>query len=636
MAGIIEISYFNSYWIKRIATGDLCQEITSSNGVDYITTNTNPTFTYPGPFGGGDFEPQDSEPTNQSEGCNDYNENAPGGGTVANPSFNKQNYYIEESRIRGGFNNVQTDLGVKAYLNEKNPTQKHRVNALIYSGAFNSNNNFNETNVFSVADSITKALDPHNGSIQKLHADDTNLIVCQEDKISRALIDKDAIYSAEGGGSLTSSNLVIGQIVPYAGEFGISKNPESFAVYGFRRYFTDANRNAVLRLSKDGLTEISNYGMIDWFRDRFSSYSSDFKQPKVFNIGLANNPFYTDPNGVVFDNIFAVSNSSSTALPDVGSLVLLSTNSSTWSEVGTVIGVYNDPNNPSKALIETNYNFTNIQGGDNVQITSYTTPRFVGGWDIYTKQYQLSIQDGDNYYADPAINQERTYYTLGFDESVLGWTSFFSFNPSWSGSLKNKYYSTNKGKLYEHYVDSGNNREVFYGVRTPSNVTFVFNPQPDLSKNFLTINYEGTNGWQCPMIFSDAQEATAVSGGATGTTSLYNFQEYESWVDLSIPIRSYIEGAYDSSNPVQYGSSVTTLPIYRSGFDRKENLYTASIRSMSNIRPGEIQPDSLQNENTAGIKANYATVVFTTDDTTDVGGMKELFAVSTSFSKSGF
>ena len=45
---------------------------------------------------------------------------------------------------------------------------------------------------------------------KSLYAEDTNLIIFQEDKVSRALIDKDAIYSAEGG-SITNHQLVIGQ-----------------------------------------------------------------------------------------------------------------------------------------------------------------------------------------------------------------------------------------------------------------------------------------------------------------------------------------------------------------------------------------------------------------------------------------
>ena len=64
----------------------------------------------------------------------------------------------------------------------------------------------------------------------------------QEDKLSRSPINKDFIYSAEGGAvPVTSNTQFLGTIAPYAGDFGISKNPQSFAAYGYSRYFTDKN-----------------------------------------------------------------------------------------------------------------------------------------------------------------------------------------------------------------------------------------------------------------------------------------------------------------------------------------------------------------------------------------------------------
>ena len=219
----IEVAYFNSFLLKRLQ-------------------NSSSVNTFPNWLGG---VPDNADPD--------------------------KHWYVEEARIRGGYNNTSTDYGVKAYIVEDEPKSQRLTNGLIYSGIFNSKTGFNETNVFSVGESITKSVDPAYGSIQKLYAEDTNLNIFQESKVSRALIDKDAIYSAEGGGTVTSTNLVIGQIIPYAGEFGISNNPESFAVYGYQKYFTDARRNAVLRLSRDGITEISNYGMKDWFRDEFNT-----------------------------------------------------------------------------------------------------------------------------------------------------------------------------------------------------------------------------------------------------------------------------------------------------------------------------------------------------------------------------
>ena len=196
-----------------------------------------------------------------------------GGYPVVADTTNPNNFAIEESRIRGGYNNTTVDFSPRAYLVEDEPNALIRQSSLIYSGVFNSRTGINDTNVFPVGQDITKTADPANGSIQKLYAEDTNLIVFQQYKVSRALIDKDAIYSAEGGGTVTSSNLVIGVLQPYAGRYGISDNPESFAVYGYRKYFTDKINNVVLRLSRDGMTEISAYGMTDFFRDEINNVS---------------------------------------------------------------------------------------------------------------------------------------------------------------------------------------------------------------------------------------------------------------------------------------------------------------------------------------------------------------------------
>ena len=184
-------------------------------------------------------------------------------------------WYVEEARIRGGYNNVQTGLSPRAFLKSDNNATETLANSIMYSGVVNSRTGINQTNQFPSGEDITRTVDPSKGSIQKLYAEDTNLIIFQERKVNKALIDKDAIYTQEGQPVQTASNVVIGAIVAYAGEFGISQNPESFAVYGFRKYFTDRDKGSVMRLSQDGLSEISNFGMYDYFRDAFLTLGSD-------------------------------------------------------------------------------------------------------------------------------------------------------------------------------------------------------------------------------------------------------------------------------------------------------------------------------------------------------------------------
>jgi hypothetical protein len=174
-------------------------------------------------------------------------------------------FHVEESRIKGGFNDASVDLGVRAHTTAEFSGKEERPNALIHSGIFNSKTGVNNINQFSIGQNITKALDSQDGSIQKLYAEDTNLNVFQEEKVSWIAIDKNIIYTAEGSPQVTTANQVFGQTVSYNGNYGIGKNPESFAYYAGRKYFVDKPKGAVLRLSRDGITEISNYGMRSYF-----------------------------------------------------------------------------------------------------------------------------------------------------------------------------------------------------------------------------------------------------------------------------------------------------------------------------------------------------------------------------------
>jgi hypothetical protein len=623
MAGaIIEVKYFNTFLLKK--------SVGSGNDVLW-----NGSFGIPESIGG--------YPVQNLTGENSW--------------------VIEESRIRGGYNNTTVDFGAKAYLVEEEPQQTRRFNAIIYSGIFNSRTGINQTNVFSVGEDITKSADPANGSIQKLYAEDTNLNVFQELKVSRALIDKDAIYAAEGGGTVTASNLVIGVIQPYAGKYGISQNPESFAVYGHRKYFADKNNNAILRLSKSGIEEISSFGMKDFFRDEL---------------------------GIVTTNQY----------------------------VGKIIGAY----------------------------------------DIYSKDYILSMQS------------QQSYKTLNFDERPKGWVSFFSYAPDQAFSLRNNFYTVKsiggnasvKGavtgvnnlvvdgvqnfieqystvellvngvpnytavpigttvvsfnsetgalvlsgnvtladnayltfggvaRLWRHY-DASVNRGSFYGQDNRTSITFVFNPNPTTSKTFNTVGYEGSNGWNVDQYASDN----------TGTQLVGSWQNSN---DFTAQVRSYTEGEYVltegsgsasaastttsvvlslasvngiirsgdtvsglgvqlNTTVVSYNSSTGLLTVnaafnivqdavlffngavsradYQSvfgtinppnqkhyaGFVLKENKYVANLINRSIPKPGEI----VYGDMVSGIKGFYSTVKMSTDATTDVGGEKTLFSVESTY-----
>jgi len=175
---------------------------------------------------------------------------------------------VESNRIRDTFNSVFIDKGPKVSTTlASGYEEEHRKYGLIYSGLYNSTSGVNDLNQFIAAEKITKDINPTYGSIQKLHSRDSDLVTLCEDKVLKILANKDAVFNADGDASLTATNNVLGQTVPFVGEYGISRNPESFASESYRAYFTDKVRGTVMRLSRDGLTPISDAGMTDWFRD---------------------------------------------------------------------------------------------------------------------------------------------------------------------------------------------------------------------------------------------------------------------------------------------------------------------------------------------------------------------------------
>jgi len=175
---------------------------------------------------------------------------------------------VESNRIRDDFNAKFIDKGVKVSTTVDTPyAEQRKGSSLIFGGIYNSRNGVNNTNQFIQAEGITKDLNPKYGSIQKLHTRDGDIVALCEDKIFKIIAYKDALFNADGNPQLIATNRVLGTATPVRGEYGISKNPESFVFQGYQTYFTDKARGVVLRMSLDGLTPISSAGMKDYFSD---------------------------------------------------------------------------------------------------------------------------------------------------------------------------------------------------------------------------------------------------------------------------------------------------------------------------------------------------------------------------------
>ena len=321
---------------------------------------------------------------------------------------------LESTKIFDKFNSVEIAKGTRVLTPDVRYAQERRKAGIIFSGLYNSKTGINELNQFVEADGITKELEPNYGGIQKLYALDTNLIAFTEDKIFRVLADKDALFNADDGVNVTSTNLVLGQAMAYGGNYGISTHPESLVFFNNQFYFTDAKRGAVMQLTPANgqLFPISSRGMTNFFRDRL-----------------------------------------------------------------------------------------------------HTADKLIGMYDGHKKLYVLSMQGYDQ--NDPSIGSESipnetSNLTIGYSARTEGWPSRYSFIPESGVDLNNKFYTFKDGKAYIHH-DNSVNRNTFYGTFGNSEIELIFNDDPMAVKEFLTLSYEGTSGWDVSKIDTESDDAALTS-----------------------------------------------------------------------------------------------------------------------------
>lgn len=167
-------------------------------------------------------------------------------------------------------NFLNIDYGLNA-VSEDTYRQVNRYADLTYSGVYQEGTNVNRLNEFNLSLANFKDdLDKASGPIIKLDSDDTDILVIQEDKWSKVLYGKDLLYNTDATTNLSRIEEVLGQQVMYSGEYGISFHPDSYDDYGTNSFCTDTKRGVVLSYNQsNGITEISNSGMRDYFKTLF-------------------------------------------------------------------------------------------------------------------------------------------------------------------------------------------------------------------------------------------------------------------------------------------------------------------------------------------------------------------------------
>lgn len=197
-----------------------------------------------------------------------------------NPATTKLDM-IEDANFSDFFASKAYDYGRP---NRVDPTYRRitRPTTIYYTEKFIPETNIN--GLSTIYDSSFRSYEAKYGSIQLLYSENNRLIMFQELKVSQIPVQQIIYNDLSGQTAVGASEYILSsQPVPYLGEFGIGKNPESFSVYGQAKYFIDVKRGAFLRLSLDGITAISiNARMHNWFTDKCQQIVQSGQQVKIY------------------------------------------------------------------------------------------------------------------------------------------------------------------------------------------------------------------------------------------------------------------------------------------------------------------------------------------------------------------
>jgi hypothetical protein len=228
--------------------------------------------------------------------------------------------------------------------------------------------------------------------------------------------------------------------------------------------------------------------------------------------------------------------------------------------------------------------------------------KLIGAYDGYKKQYVLSLQGYDETAASigsESIPDETSNLTIGYSLSAQAWVSRYSFIPETGVTLNNKFYTFKNGKIYLHNSDTAD-RNNFYGTAYDSQVQVIFNDNPTYVSDWLSLNYQGDEGWEASEIIGDQD-------------SIYNISSVRLLDSEEVGFLGWFlkEGKY-------HGAIVGTQPVY--------------IIDPSATEPGSngfwpLIQDGSNTQDISGTKGFFQKTRFKNSATTK----KELFAVSSEY-----
>jgi hypothetical protein len=444
---------------------------------------------------------------------------------------NSSNYlvrYAEASNVSDFFTSNNTSIG-RPFTVLPDAKTIYRTGSVTYSDPFLIDVQTNGLSSFNPTLANFYDLNYIHGSVRYMHNRDDSVIFLQDKKCGLFPVNRNLVQYADGGQNITVSTDVVGTPQYYQGEFGVNNNPESVAVEAGRLYFADIRNGKVIRISRDGITPISEQGMDSYFKDKFASIVQYASVKRVVGgVDDENGEYILSQEDIRTSNV-SITDGSTTYTFN------LQTNSGSTVVFGSID--YND-NIIFKADTEFR-TFDNVCDNFEDSINAVVfLDRLADGHPIVlgeeyigtapTTLYGIATDTSYNFFLPVTIDVSAGTFTFPNDcgdfTGTIGsstlvsegftaaynvdgpvWNTLYSYRPERIVCIDDILYTFKGGTMYKH--TSASNRATYYGSADGAVVEVVAAFNPSMVKSYESISLEGTAAWDTTITNTD-QSAT--------------------------------------------------------------------------------------------------------------------------------
>jgi len=446
--------------------------------------------------------------------------------------------FIEDPRVSDFYASDYTSLGKSfAYLPDNKRIK--RYGSITYSDPFSFEGTKLGLSSFNLTTQNFKDLSYDYGSIKSLVPYDEYLYLVHERRAGIIPVGRN-LLTANDGESLTATNMVVGPVKYYTGEYGVNNNPESVAWYRGYVFFVDAKAGKVIRMNyQTGLQVISEQLVDAFFKSKMFSTSTTAKNRR-YRAGIDRENYeYIISSAALFTAQLSINDTcaSTTAsgfgrTDQAGTIINVSAvydntltfdfNNDTrlwecaeenWEDAGKAMLLIDQlTNSPIIGIAEDlSPTVTGVLANIPTLMTSSAYSAFhTGEYSQNTEEVTPDTGLSGSTFTIGTPVETLPAFTIAFDVKSNYWSTRYSYIAEEFAGLSDRLYTFKNGGIYEH--DPSATRNTFYGVAGDSIIECISNFNPSMVKAYEAVSLEGNNSnWTATLTNSEQTSAIASS-----------------------------------------------------------------------------------------------------------------------------